>query len=401
MSQFFRQQISDGELRRRASIFAILEEISEAIDLTETQFERALRAYNAVGEWISKSQDPLLTKVEVYPQGSVALKTVVRPIGQDEFDVDLICFCPTAGTGIPPAKLKAAVGNRLGEHKVYAQILEEKKRCWRLNYKDDFHLDLSPTIVNPRCCNGGELVPDRNLQAWHPTNPKAYIAKFNERADLVPRFADKMATMQPDQAIVEPFPAQKTSKGTLRRIVQLLKRHRDVFFKDDISEVAPISIIISTLAMLSYENLIRRFVFNDELDVLIETIRIMPNFIEHEINDGYPTCSVWNETTHNENFAEGWNKNPRKAEAFYKWQATALKNFETFRDSVGQDQLALKMRMSFGDQVVKPVFDKHVNFVSDARRSGNLLISPTVGLTTSGAVAPTIPVRSNTFYGNQ
>ena len=50
------------------------------------------------------------------------------------------------------------------------------------------------------------------------------------------------------RADIEPFPAQSNIKGILRRIVQLLKRHRDIAFADVKEDIAPISIIITTLA---------------------------------------------------------------------------------------------------------------------------------------------------------
>ncbi|MHA6326982.1 nucleotidyltransferase domain-containing protein, partial [Roseivivax sp. CAU 1753] len=184
------------------------------LDLTETQFDRARQSYGAVGDWLSGSTDPLLVSVLVYLQESSALGTAVKPIGRREFDVDLICFCAGIASGISPTTLKAAVGNRLKEHATYVRLLEEKKRCWCLNYAEDFHLDLSPTIANPVCGNQGELVPDRALKEWHPTNPRAYKTLFDERAALWPTFVGKFIAMQRDEATVEPFPVQEAVKAS-------------------------------------------------------------------------------------------------------------------------------------------------------------------------------------------
>lgn len=401
MNTIFRHSLTDRELRRRGAIFTILDELGEVLDISRSQFERAHQSYNAVGDWISGSDDPLLSKALVYLQGSSALGTAVKPIGRDEFDIDLICFCAAVSIGISPARLKAAVGNRLREHKTYAAILHEKKRCWRLDYSGEFHLDLSPTIANPHCYNGGELVPDRKLRDWHPTNPKTYKKLFDERAALRPYLTQKMVAMQRDQANVEPFPAYQTNKGVLRRVVQLLKRHRDVYFENNADEIAPISVIITTLAMQSYEYCIRRHVFEDALDVLVETIRMMPHFIERPILDGRSAYAVWNETTTGENFAEGWNKDGRKPEAFKHWHVAALADFEALRDGVGHDQLALNMQKSFGHRAASSVLDKHLDAVGGARKSGKLLVAPALGLTISKAAASPISVPSNTFFGDR
>lgn len=401
MNQALRKVLTDGDLRRRDEIFSILDEVGEDLDLTETQFERARQSYSAVGDWLSGSTDPLLVSVLVYLQGSTALGTAVKPVGHREFDVDLICFCAGVASGISPAVLKEAVGNRLKEHATYARIIEEKKRCWRLNYQGDFHLDLSPTIANPFCANGGELVPDRSLQQWHPTNPRAYKALFDRRAALRPRFVRTViASEQRDAAKVEPFPVRETVKGILRRIVQLLKRHRDIFYKDNTEDVAPISVIITTLAMQAYEYCVHRHVFEDEMDVLVETIRMMPHFIERIILDGRRGYAVMNETTNGENFADNWNKDARRAPAFYNWHDQALRDFEAIRDAVGQDRLSLNLERSFGSGVTGRVLGSRVGAVSDGRKAGLLSVAPVIGLTTSRATAST-PVSTNTFFGDQ
>ena len=400
MNQMLRNSLTDSDIRRRTQIFSILDEIGGDLDLTETQFERARQSYGAVGDWLSGSTDPLLVSVLVYLQGSSALGTAVKPIGRREFDVDLICFCAGVASGIAPAVLKEAVGNRLKEHVTYARLLEEKKRCWRLNYAGDFHLDLSPTIVNPFCINRGELVPDRTLQEWHPTNPRAYKTLFDERAALRPTFVGKHIAMQRDEATVEPFPVRETVKGILRRTVQLLKRHRDNFYENNKEDVAPISVIITTLAMQAYAYCVRQHVFEDEMDVLVETIRMIPHFIDHPILDGRRGYAILNETTHGENFADNWNKDDRRASAFYTWHAQALSDFEALRDAVGQDRLSLNMERSFGSGVTDRVLGNRVGAVSDGRKAGLLSVAPLIGLTTSKAAAST-SVPANTFFGDQ
>lgn len=400
MNQMLSKVLTDGDIRRRSQIFSILDEIGEDLDLTETQFDRARQSYGAVGDWLSGSTDPLLVSVLVYLQGSTALGTAVKPVGRREFDVDLICFCAGVASAVSPTALKAAVGNRLKEHATYARLLEEKNRCWRLNYEGDFHLDLSPTIANLSCVNQGELVPDRTLKEWHPTNPRAYKALFDERAALKPTFVLNKIAMQRDEASVEPFPARELVKGILRRIVQLLKRHRDVFYENNKEDVAPISVIITTLAMQAYVYCVRRHVFTDAMDVVVEVIRMMPHFIDRPLLYGRRGYAVLNETTQGENFADNWNKDARRPRAFYEWHAQALSDFEAIRDAVGQDRVSLNMERSFGAGVTGRVLGNRTGAVSDGRKSGLLSVAPLIGLTTSKATASTtVPV--NTFFGDQ
>src|SRR5262249_51799473 len=121
------------------------------------------------------------------------------------------------------------------------------------------------------------------------------------------------------RAEVAPFPAAVTGKGILRRTVQLLKRHRDIYFEHATEEVAPISIVITTLAARSYEYCVGMFTFDTAVDVLLGTIRMMPHFIERRMVDGRLTYWVPNETTQGENFADRWNTEPARMMAFFKW----------------------------------------------------------------------------------
>lgn len=399
MNQIFRTPLSDTAIQRRAQVFTILEEICQDLEWTPSQFERARTSYEAVADWLAGSSDPLLASLDVYLHGSGALGTSIKPIGRDEFDVDLISFLSGLGEDIAPGRIKAAVGARLREHAYYASILEEKKRCWRLNYAGEFHLDISPTIANPRCYNGGELVPDRKLWTWHPTNPRAYRDVFDMRAELMPRMTQSVIAKQKDSASIEPFPIRQSVKGILRRTVQLLKRHRDHHFLDIAEEVAPISIIITTLAMKSYEMCVHRHVFADELEVLIDTIRLMPVFIERPLVNGRQIYAVWNETTQGENFAERWNDEPARVKAFYAWHAKALADFEALRDLVGLDTIVGTMKDSLGDKLVTRTMNRRMDTLGDSRKSGSLVLGAGIGLTTQKGAAST-PVPKNDFFGD-
>ena len=399
MNKFSHAQFSDADLRRRARLFTILEQICRELELTDTQFERSRQAYSNAAQWLTASDNPLLKTVQVYPHGSVALRTTVKPIAYDEFDVDLIAFATGVSDRVAPALLKEAFGKRLAEHKTFAEILEEKKRCWRLNYAGDFHLDISPTILNPNCRNGGELVPDRNLHAWHPTNPKAYRKRFEARAKIMPRLSQRSIWAAKDQTPIEPFPSKLPIKGILRRTVQLLKRHRDLYFLDTTEEVAPISIIITTLAMRAYEFAVNQSEFEGELEVVIETIRHVPRFIEARVINGQLHYAVWNETTNGENFADRWNTEPARVKACYNWHENALADFEALQKTAGLDEVSRQMGNMFGVPLVKKIFRHHSDKMSLARRQDKLLVAPALGLSTvpSNAAAP---VHKNDFFGD-
>lgn len=392
---------ADHVIRRRSEIYSVLDEICQDLELTTAQFASAKTSYEAVADWLGKSNHPLLQALSLYAHGSTALGTTVRPLSREDFDVDLICHLINLSSNLPPATVKKLIGDRLREHSMYAGMLEEKKRCWRLNYAREFHLDISPTIPNPNCDNDGVLVPDKSLRKWKPTNPIGYRTLFDARCLLQPRFRmTKVATDERATAGIEPFPSRRTRKGILRRIVQLLKRHRDVHFFDVQEEVAPISIVITTLAAMSYELCVRQFEFETELDVVVATIRMMPHMIERPYIEGRQIYVVRNESTEGENFAERWNTEPARVPAFYSWHAKALADFESIASLEGLDLLTASLSKSLGEGVVRKVMDERTLALSEARTARKLFLAPNVGLTTTPSANAT-PVPRNTHFGDR
>jgi hypothetical protein len=385
-------------LLRKAELYSILDEICVDIEPTDTQLDAARTSYEAVAEWLSSSPDPLLWNIRVYLHGSGALGTTVKPLSREEFDVDLICLVLGLTARMPPAELKRLIGDRLRQNARYAPILEEKKRCWRLNYARQFHLDVSPTIVNPACGNGGELVPDKKLRNWKPTNPSGYRRLFERRASLRPRIRYPHPPSTHKRAEVAPFPAAITGTGVLRRTVQLLKRHRDIYFQAVTDEVAPISIVISTLAAHAYEHCVGMPAFDTELDVLLAVIRTMPDFIERRMVEGRVTYWVPNETTEGENFADRWNTEPARVTAFFAWHAAALADFERLVALQGLDRITVNLEKSLGG-AVRRVMDRRTDAIGAARAAGKLFVAPTVGLTLTGSAAAS-PVPRNTHFGD-
>jgi hypothetical protein len=251
--------------------------------------------------------------------------------------------------------------------------------------------------------NGGELVPDKKVMLWKPTNPNGYRRLFEGRARLMPRLKLQKAIMARDdaQVSIEPFPLPRNRKGILRRTIQLLKRHRDMVFLLVKEDIAPISIIITTLASQAYEYCVNTFEFDTELDVLIATIRMMPHFIEKPVVAGKQIWLVANETTHGENFAERWNTESERAKAFYRWHTQALADFERFAGLEGVDVLKTELAKSLGAREVGVVFGAQTRMISEERTDMKLFVAPTVGLTTAAAPAYATQVRRNTNFGDR
>jgi hypothetical protein len=77
------------------------------------------------------------------------------------------------------------------------------------------------------------------------------------------------------------------SKPILKRIVQLLKRHGDKRFVNTAqSNLAPVSVIITTLAGWAYAKCAERQTYSDAFDFINAVIREMSTFIHTETRSG-------------------------------------------------------------------------------------------------------------------
>ena len=383
-------------LNQKRQLVGFLELICQELGLTETQFKDAEKKYEAVGNWHDGGENIKIYGPKIIPQGSISLGTTVRPIGRDDFDIDLVCKLIYAGPEQDQAYIRNIVGERLRDNKVYADMLEPLNRGWRLNYAKSsrFHLDITPAVMNGTSQNGEILVPDRGLREWKPSNPEGYVQWFERHADLRPQMlTHELQTMR---AEVQPLPEPTPFKSILKRTVQILKRHRDICFQHKNSKNAPISIIITTLAAKSYLNAVRNYRYESEFDILYDVIANMDKYITINQINGRREFFIPNETTTGENFAEKWNTHPERAEAFYRWQSIAIEDIEHLSRQKGLDKTQRALMDTFGEAETTRAFNRYTDSINNARTSGTLKASPSVGLGLSTGVS----IQRNTHFGN-
>ena len=136
---------------RQSQLVGLIEEACQYLEPSEHQSDLAKQRYEGVGDWLARSDHWLLASIAIRLQGSVAIGTAVKPIGANEHDVDLVAHVPDLESMVSPAMLKRQIGDRLRDNGNYAPLLVEMPRCWRLDYANEFHLDITPSIPNPEC----------------------------------------------------------------------------------------------------------------------------------------------------------------------------------------------------------------------------------------------------------
>lgn len=393
--------VIEMEVVQKRLLVGLLEWACQKIELTETQATLAAERYNTIGEWLGDREHPLLAEATIYAQGSVRLRTTVRPVRRLEHDIDLICALPHTGPELPVADVHRLVGDRLREHATYRAMLEPINRGWRLNYANEFHLDITPAVPDSAVGNGAILVPDRALRTWKESNPKGYATWFDAIAAIevlrVPQYRRVL------RADVEPLPEDVPFRGALRRIVQVMKRHRDnVYLGKPASELcnAPISIIITTLASQAFQRVARQVVYADEFDLLQAVVRTMPAFVARGADR-----NLWvpNPVNPYENFAEKWSVHPERAKAFIDWHARFQADADALAAARGLDEVKRLLGRMLGDDTAVTVLKEYTDRVSSNRGVGGLTVakstSGAIGVAAATAASPAI--RANTFFGSE
>lgn len=395
----------------------ILEELGKSLDISETEFNAAVASYNAVGNWLSNENSALAPyKPEILPQGSFLLGTVVKPISdKDDIDIDIVCKLTGKNPIWTQAHLKKIVGDRLKENETYKQMLDkEGRRCWTLEYRkysqknDQYHMDVLPAIIasgysillekaftNMQDTNVDALAiritdnlepnypRETNQENWLKSNPFGYAKWFINQATVS---AVKMFSLN---EAVKPVPKYQSNKLPLQRVVQILKRHRDMMFDGDSEK--PISIIITTLASRAYKKQ------TNILDALVDVIDDMGNHIE----DKYDTTNkVWykfigNPVNPDENFADKWRENPRKQKKFYDWLTAVKKDIQETTQLTGSHNIMTRLSESFGEKEVKKAFNNIGDKARLLTENGNNRFDTKLGVMTGAANV----IKPHNFYG--
>lgn len=316
----------------------VFDELISGLDIPDSRYELAKARYDSVGAWLHRKEsrvvgfDPAVT-----PQGSFRLGTVIRPILEsEEYDLDLVCQLQNLSKrDLSQKQVKELVGFEIQGYATANAMKEpasEHRRCWRLDYADDvsFHMDILPCIpdddsgrrtilaakVPTDLVSLSVAITDKKHHSypvisdeWLSSNPAGFARWFEGRMRNIAVHRREMLVEMRKYASVDAVPAFEW-KTPLQRSVQLLKRHRDVMFKDD-PDNKPISMIITTLSAQAYGG------EPDIPEALQKVLKEMPRYVRSQ------TPRVPNPVNPDEDFADKWRENPEHEKNFWLWHQQA------------------------------------------------------------------------------
>lgn len=360
--------------------------ICAELQLSPPRYQQAVDRYNAVCQWLEADGSAVaLFKPSIYPQGSMHIGTTVRPLVRDEYDLDFVCeFQVPATIFSSPLQLLKMLEGRLRQHKTYAAILEMKNRCVRLNYANEFHMDILPACPDRSAANGCLLIPDRESRAWKASNPKGYAHWFEQRCELVIQVL--MAERARIVSKAEPVPDQEATaeKATLKRVVQLFKRWRDLHYEEN-CEVAPISMVLTTLAAQNYEG--QTSVSQAMSSILAKLVAM--------IDIAKPRIIVLNPANLKEDLSERWNDDA-KYKAFVLGIRELNRRWSHTMVTAGMPNVCKELEHLFGEPV-RTAVAKQASRLSELRSRSALRVTPAGIIAAAPAVG--VAMRANTFHG--
>lgn len=399
----------------------ILEELGKSLDISETQFNIAVQSYNAVANQLSKEGSLLERyKPEIRPQGSFLLGTMIKPVNEDDdLDIDLVCELHGKNPYWTQKHLKDNVGAQLKENELYKSKVKLKngRRCWTLYYRessndpnDRYHLDVLPSIIDSNYTrflsesfsnisdidNIAIRITDKerkdyetetNHLVWLKSNPMGYGKWFYHQAEV------PMGKRMLFSEAIQPVPKYREEKLPLQRVVQILKRHRDMMFNGD--EHKPISIIITTLASRAYNK------ETDIIDALVNVVNSMEDFIGEKYSPEHRRYIKWiaNPVNEEENFADKWPDNPQKQINFYNWMEQVKADINNMTEKRGLQLIQESMVNPFGEKVVAKAFSNYGDKYLKQRESGALKMAAGTGML--GSIGRTSVSQHTNFGRNE
>lgn len=342
---------------------SIIKTILEKVELPPSAYEKAISRYEDLGEFFDRDDSNIkIYQPHIFAQGSFSLGTAIRPLsGKEEYDLDLACkFRSIINKSSHTQKeLKEILRKELEIYRNFRGIkknLEEKHRCWRIEYQDqiNFHMDIVPCIpedlskqkyIFDAVKNAGYdeafsslasqttvAITDNRHKSyenicsdWEISNPEGYTEWFKRQMKI-----SKEKYMLEKRAKVDEVPVYKR-KVPLQQVIQLLKRHRDNW-SQSFSDSKPISIIITTLAAQAY---------NGEEDLLLALTNVLSKMSEL-VNTNKPR--VPNPVDPNEDFADRWAMPKytylKLEEHFWSWIFQAQKDFNKVLETTNSDFLS-------------------------------------------------------------
>ncbi len=377
-------------LERQKDILKLITQL----DITPSMYQNAVEKYKAIAAFLEDCD----IEADIYPQGSFAFGTVIKPSSKDSnasYDLDFICQLNLTKNEITPSELYKQIEQAFKSSNRYEGKLKVCEKCFTVEYADinnvSFSIDIVPAVAEtfeqisnlqknsnrPDLLSTAIAIPryigNHNYQ-WITNNPKGFKTWFDEinKPYLDSKHREiRSAVFEAHREIynsVEDVPPAM-ERSAMQRVIQILKYHRDTYYANlkpqGHDELKPISAIINTLVAeisktafptLSVFELLA-FVLN-ELNIYAELLKISTFSFTQKYstrvvitrNNGKWVIS--NPANPNDNLADKWNTDPDIPRTFFRWiNACYYDLIESL--NLPDDKFRTQIENAFGTETIR------------------------------------------------
>lgn len=383
---------------RREDLIRLVEDA----DITYSMYKNAVEKYTALINLFGDND----LKAHIYPQGSFAIGTVVKPLRKNkdaDYDLDVICEVNWSKSTNIASSLYEKIKSILENDANYKNKLTFFDECIRVNYAEiggyKFSIDVVPAVPEdsasilkmksysqrPDLCDTAIAITklDNSLLGWGTSNPKGYETWFGEINQKFYNYdygknTNRSRLFEMNRTIFatsDEIPPQ-IIRTPLQRVIQLLKLHKNAYFSNpNIKDYAVKSVIISTIVANSatfapeYYNTFEllNFVLKDlegysdlrENHVLFQLHHPSKQIIKYNGREWF----IENPSNPMDNLANSWNEDDNNAKFFFMWIKSAIKDFGSLLGEHNFEYGSVVRKM-FGEQKLKDFgYDKKYNLV--------------------------------------
>jgi hypothetical protein len=366
-----------------------LEKIVEKLDITNTMRENAENKYKSLTSILENNG----LKANIYPQGSFAIGTVVRPYanGNDlEYDLDFVCVVDMEKKKTLPKIVREKIKSILDNTE---KNVEYQENCFVVKYKQDnqdivFKMDIVPTVLEDEATKQKLILGGLSAQyaqeplaiakaenEWGFSNPKGYTDWFNDINVPYLKYKEQETKIIKDsiQFNVEEIP-NIPFKSNMQIVIQILKRHRDIYYdiinkgrNNDNRVDKPSSAIITTLIAQICKNALPGKDLYELLEYVLKelsTYTKLQNISNEQFlfeNQNKVTIKkvgiqweILNPVHPGNNLAATWNN--EIAKTFFMWLDSAKDLVLAFE--YDEERYKMVFSNSFGDKLTEEVIGK-------------------------------------------
>lgn len=364
------------------------------LDISPTMYKNAVDKYKAIASFLEECG----IKADIYPQGSFAFGTVVRPSVKDpnaNYDLDFICQLHFTRDDIRPSELRQSIENALKSSDRYGGKLTKWGECFTIEYADisgvGFSIDIVPAadesfrmkndlmLLSRRSdlINTAIAIPRQNGEKnydWLTNNPRGFKTWFDEINSpfLKYRLQERRAVFFNEHRMIynsiDEIPSG-LDRSSMQRVIQILKFHRDHYYHNlssrDKDDIKPISAIINTLTAEISKAASPTLSIFDLLAFVLERLNVYALQQTMRYDEFHRNYENWTAITRKngewfienpanpeDNLADKWNDNSDIPLFFFKWIQTCYNDLVKSM-KLPDDQFQTQIENAFGAETIQ------------------------------------------------